>query len=64
MDAQILWSQIFRKKSGFLKILEKVPKIGQKSGFSSFSQNLVHRYLNLVAYSEAATCCTQFSENW
>ena len=42
MDAQILCSQIFCKKSGFLKILENVPKIGQKSCFARFSQNLVY----------------------
>ena len=36
MDAQILWSQIFRKKSGFLKILEKVPKLAKNHVFLVF----------------------------
>ena len=55
MDAQILCSQIFCKKSGFLKILEKVPKIGQKSCFSCFSQNLVYRLSFLLKLKQLHT---------
>ena len=37
------------KKSGFPEILKKVPNFGQKSGFSTFPQNLVHRCIFFFA---------------
>ena len=54
----------FSKKKNlvFPKLWKKCQKLAKNQLFQVFFQNCVHRCMDFFAESEAATCCTQFSE--